>query len=65
MFPTFFLAGPLDNLNKTLTFFPLMGGVRYFCPLFRGFLLEEFVLILSGLLTIVRYLEVSAIRDVH
>ena len=42
-----------------------MRDVRSFCPLFRGFFYEGFVLALSGLLSFVRYLEVPAIRDVR
>ena len=37
-----------DNPKRAWTFFPLMGGVRYCCPLFRGFFYKGLVLILSG-----------------
>ena len=51
LFPTcllFFLVCPLlegnfhrDNPNRTWTFCPLMRGVCYFCPLFRGFFIRD------------------------
>ena len=44
----FFLACPLlwgnfyrDNRNGTWAFCLLMRGVRYFCPLFRGFFIRD------------------------
>ena len=69
----FFLACPLlgdtfhwDNPKRAWTFCPLMRSVRHFYPLFRGGLFHKaFVLILSGLLTSVRYLEVSANQRFH
>ena len=71
-FPTgvlFILAYPLlggnfyrNKPNRTWNFFPLIIvpaiSVRYLEPFYK-----EFVLILSGLLTIVRYLDVPTIRD--
>ena len=68
----FFMDFPLvgcnfhrDNANRTWTVCLLMAGVHYFCLLFRDYFYKGFVLILSSLLTFVRYLEVSAIRDAH
>ena len=67
----FFLPCPLlggnfhrGNSNRTWTFCPLERGVHYFCPLFRSFSWGMCTNVAS-LLTFVRYLEMSAVRDVH
>ena len=70
LFPTcvlFFLACPLlegNFPNRTGTFCPLMRGVRYFCQLLEVFY-KGFVLILTGLLTSFRHLEVYDIRVIR